>query len=467
MAASIAPRTFSYWALDHENEEQVLRHGAELSLRYLRESATAPPFPPRAAIAKARAAAMRLPDSPSRPKDVLAELSEIYAPATVRSHSGRYFGFVHGSSFPVGLAAKWMSTIWDQNTPLFALSPATALLEEQVEEWLVDLLGLPKESAVGFVSSTSQSLLTAMFVARQSLLSRLGWCARTKGLRDAPRLQVVLGEHAHGAVRRALTIAGFGEDEFCVVRADEQGRLDPAHLPVLGPNTLLVLQAGNIYTGSFDPYDAILPEARAAGAWTHVDGAFGLWAAASPQRRGLTRGIEGADSWSADCHKTLNTPFSCGLFLCRDRAAVRSAMASSGSYLALGDERNGMDYSPDMARRCKAAEIWATLKFLGRDGVAALVERLCANAQRIADGLRNEGYEVLHDVVFNQISVRLENDDKTINALQYVQQEGIAWCGGGVWAGSKVIRISVSSWRTSEDDCTQTIAAFGRARKAV
>jgi glutamate/tyrosine decarboxylase-like PLP-dependent enzyme len=261
-------------------------------------------------------------------------------------------------------------------------------------------------------------------------------------------------------------IAGVGTSELEVVPADAAGRLQPSRLPSLDRHTLLILQAGNIYTGAFDAFAEIVPAARRAGAWVHVDGAFGLWAAASPSTRPHTAGIDEADSWSADCHKTLNTPYSCGLFICRDREAVQTAMASQGSYLSLDDHRNGMDYSPDMARRCFAAEVWATLKFLGRDGVATLVETLVDRARAIALGLEASGYIVMNDVVFNQVTVRLDDDAQTEAALGHLQREGRAWCSGGSWLGHRVIRISVSSWRTTPADVTATIEAFDRARLA-
>ena len=447
--------------------EALMKSAAQLGIDYLIAADSRRPFPTPSMIERARAADAPLPDAPTPALQVLEELASVFGPATVNTHSGCYYGFVHGSSFPVGLAAKWLSTVWDQNTALYLLSPAAAIMEAQVEKWLVDLLGFHAGVAVGFVSSTSQSLLTGLVTGRDTLLAKLGWNTRTQGFRGAPEIRVVLSDQAHATVYRALRIAGIGQADIEVVPSDDQGRMIVEQMPPLDNRTLLVLQAGNLYTGAFDHYSEIIPKAQAAGAWTHVDGAFGLWAAASPEKASLVRGIQDADSWSADCHKTLNTPFSCGLILCRHRERLIQSMSQEGSYLDFSDLRDGMNYSPDMARRCQVAEIWATLKNLGREGVVALVESLCENAKAIAEGVRNTGYEVVNDVVFNQISVRLSTDTATDAALKTIQDGGVVWCSGGVWAGRRVIRISVSSWRTDGAAVGKTIEAFRSARVAI
>jgi glutamate/tyrosine decarboxylase-like PLP-dependent enzyme len=450
-----------------EAEEHLLREALRESVAYLRQSVTAAPYPDAGAITLARENHRALPDAGLPADKVLKELAGRYGPATVRTHSGRYLGFVHGSSFPVGMAAKWLSTVWDQNTPLFALSPATALLETQTEEWIVELLGLAEGTAVGFVSSSSQAILAGLHTGRQTLLERLHRERHESSRSGAPPIRVVLGEQSHVAVQRALSLLGIGDESIEVVPADSQGRLEVDRLPPLDGRTLLVLQAGNIYSGAFDRFAEIIPAARRAGAWVHVDGAFGLWAAASPVYRGLTSAVELADSLSVDCHKTLNTPFSCGLIVCRDRSSLRRAFGMSGAYLEPAGERNGMEYSPDMARRCMVAEVWATLRFLGRSGVAKLVEGLCAHARELSRCLQPEGFVVVHDVVFNQVCVRLATDEQTLGALELVQRGGVLWCGGGHWQGRRVIRLSVSSWRTTRDDVRLVVDELRRAKERV
>ena len=445
--------------------ENLLQDAMDMAVGYLANANVRPPYPTADAVSIAEGNITEFSDEPAPPRAVLAELNSVYGDATISTHSGRYFGFVHGSSFPIGLAAKWLTTIWDQNTPLYALSPAASYLEDQTEAWLVEILGLPNNSKVGFVSSTSQSLLSAAFVARDALLGRLGWDVRTKGLREAPALRVIVGEHAHNAVKRALNIAGFGAADIVIVPADNQGRMLVEAIPVLNERDIVFLQAGNIYSGAFDQFSKILPEVRKAGAWAHVDGAFGLWAAASPEKQSLIAGMDLADSWSADCHKTLNTPYSTGLIICRHGKEYTNHMSSSGTYLDFSKHRDGMDYSPDMARRFGAAEIWATLKFLGRRGLGQLIDRLCEVAQSLAAGLAADGYEVVNEVAFNQITVCLADDLATQKALRYIQESGVVWTGGGEWLGRTVIRISVSSWRTTQADVTKTLEIFRAAAR--
>ena len=406
-----------------------------------------------------------LPDQPERPSEVLRLLHEHGSPATVVTTGGRYFGFVIGGALPTALAARRLSDVWDQNPVLHALSPITARLEVTCERWLVELLQLPKETVAGFVSGTSTATMSGLVAGRNELLKRAGWDVNALGLTGAPPLRVIASEQAHVSVIRALALIGFGRTQLEMVPTDEQGRMRADALPELDSRCLVVAQAGNVNTGAFDPFEEIGQRVRRAGAWLHIDGAFGLWAAASRSKRVLTRGIELADSWSADAHKTLNAPYDCGVLLCRDRAALVSALQASESYIPFGDQRDGMQFTPEMSRRSRAIDLWATLKALGRSGVEDLVDRLCGHAERFALKLRGAGFRVLNDVVFNQVLVACDSRESTRATMQHIQEAGECWCGGAIWNGEPVIRISVCSWATTEADVDRSVAAFVAARE--
>jgi glutamate/tyrosine decarboxylase-like PLP-dependent enzyme len=330
---------------------------------------------------------------------------------------------------------------------------------------LVDLLGLPEGTAIGLVGGSSVATMCGLAAARHALLRRLGWDVNLQGLRGAPELRVVASEQAHVTVFKALALLGIGRNEVELVAADSQGRIDPNQLPTMDARTLLVLQAGNVNSGAFDPFSSICPMAREAGSWVHVDGAFGLWASASARLRHLTEGTDLADSWSCDGHKTLNTPYDCGVVLCRDRDSLVAALDVSGSYLPRGDERDGMVYGPDMSRRARSVELWATLKSLGRSGVAALVEGFCERARQFSQELEGAGFRILAEVEFNQILVATETPHETEAVLARVQSSGELWCGGTMWRGEPAIRISVCSWATTEDDVRRSVEAFVAARE--
>jgi glutamate/tyrosine decarboxylase-like PLP-dependent enzyme len=300
--------------------------------------------------------------------------------------------------------------------------------------------------------------------ARYELLRRAGWDVNTKGLFGAPPIRVVLGDEAHSSVFKALAILGLGRERVELVPVDEQGRMRTDSVPPLDNNTLLILQAGNVNSGSFDPINKLCDMANKAGAWVHVDGAFGLWAAASTSKRNLTKGIEKADSWSVDGHKTLNTPYDCGIVICKDRNAMITAMQASGDYILYSDQRDGMLYSPDMSRRGRAVELWATLKLLGKSGVEELVDGLCERASQFADEIKVAGFNVLNDVVFNQVLVTCDSPEETASTLRNLQQSGECWCGSGKWHNMPVIRVSVCSWATTEEDIERTVKAFVKAR---
>lgn len=406
-----------------------------------------------------------LPESPTEAGEVLRLLHEHGSPATVATTGGRYFGFVTGGAIPAALAARWLADAWDQVAALYLLSPVVSRLEATCEKWVVELLGLPAGTAAGLVSGTSAATMCGLAAGRNELLRRQGWDASERGLFGAPAIRVVMTEQAHATVPKALAVLGLGRARVESVPADRQGRLVVERMPELDARCLVIAQSGNVSTGSFDPLDEIGDRCRRAGAWLHVDGAFGLWAAATPSYRLLTRGLEKADSWSVDAHKTLNTPYDCGVILCRDAGALVSALQATDSYILYGEHRDGMLYTPEMSRRARAVDLWATLKALGRSGVEALVDRLCEHAQRFGTQLRARGFRVLNDVVFNQVLVACANADLTKETLRRVQESGECWCGGAVWEGEPVIRISVCSWATTTEDVDRSVAAFVDARE--
>jgi glutamate/tyrosine decarboxylase-like PLP-dependent enzyme len=405
-----------------------------------------------------------LPDLPSDPSEILELLHQYGSPATVAQTGGRYFGFVNGNAIPVALAARWLSDVWDQNAALYVISPIAAKLEEICEKWLVDLLGLPSQTAAGFVGGTSTATFCGLAAARNELLRKLGWDVNEKGLFGAPEIRVVIGDQAHATVFKALALLGLGRERVERVPVDAQGRIIPEKLPGLDSRTLVIIQAGNVNTGAFDPIDQICRLARRAGAWVHIDGAFGLWAAAANSRRHLTRGMEMADSWSVDAHKTLNAPYDCGIVFCRKRDALVSALQATGSYIQYSGSRDGMLYTPEMSRRARSVELWAALKFLGRRGVDELVDGLCRLAGQFAQKLQAHGFNILNEVVFNQILVACDTPAQTGATLENIQNAGECWCGGTTWHGEPAIRISVCSWATTPEDVDKAAAAFIKAR---
>jgi glutamate/tyrosine decarboxylase-like PLP-dependent enzyme len=399
---------------------------------------------------------------PSDPSTVIEALDTYGSPATVASTAGRYFGFVTGGTLPAALAANWLVGAWDQNAGLVVQSPVSAAIEEIVMGWLQELLHLPKTCAVGFVSGDTLANLCGLAAARHALLQRAGWDVERQGLFGAPEINVVVGAEVHASVLKALQVLGLGQARVHTVPADEQGRMRADALPPLGPLSLVCLQAGNVNTGAFDPAAAIIPRAHEAGAWVHVDGAFGLWAAATPSLAHLMDGYAEADSWATDCHKWLNVPYDSGLAFVRESDHLKAAMTVMGPYLVVGDRREPFHYVPEMSRRARSVEIWAALKSLGARGLAAMIERHCALAQRFAAGLRVAGHAVLNDVVLNQVMVSFGEAERTRRVIAEVQRDGTCWCGGTTWQGNAAMRISVSGWATTESDVDRSLAAIVR-----
>jgi len=400
-----------------------------------------------------------MPESPCPPLEIINLLHEIGSRNSVASTGGKYFGFVTGGATPVALAAKWLADVWDQNTALYVISPIAAKLEDLCEKWIVELLGLPANTAAGFVSGSSTAIICGLAAARNTILARQGWDVAEKGLFGAPPIRVVIGKQAHSSVWKALSMIGLGKENAEIIPVNSQGRMIADSLPPLDSNTLLIIQAGNVNGGAFDPIDAICDIAHDAGAWVHIDGAFGLWAAACENTKHLTKGIEKADSWSADAHKTLNVPYDCGIVLCKDRSAFVKAMQASGSYIQYSEDRDGMLYTPEMSRRARSIELWATLKYLGKSGIDEMISQLCELTKRFAAGLDKNGF-IIENTCFNQIVMRCGNAEKTKELMKRIQSSGKCWCGGAMWNDEPVIRVSVSSWQTTIQDVDECMELF-------
>ncbi|MGC2107364.1 MAG: aminotransferase class V-fold PLP-dependent enzyme [Candidatus Acidiferrum sp.] len=402
------------------------------------------------------------PASPSDPLQVLEILDEVGSPATLASTGGRYFGFVIGGVLPASLAASWLAGAWDQNAALRVMSPVAAELEEVALGWVCEALGLPAQCEGGLVTCATAANFTALIAARHALLSRMGWNVEDNGMFGAPPIEVVVGDEVHASLLKALSLAGFGKTRLTRVEVDGQGRMRANKLPRLNRNTLLCIQAGNVNTGSFDPAAEICARAHEQGAWVHVDGAFGLWAMISPKYRHLTVGLEQADSWATDAHKWPNVNYDSGIVLVRDGMALRGSMTMTAAYLEAGARREPMYHTPEASRRARGVELWATLKSLGREGLRSLIERTCAYAQRFAEGFREAGFEVLNDVVINQVLVSFGSAEVTQKVIRAVQEDGTCWYGGTTWQGKAAMRLSVSSWSTTEADVELCLKAIVR-----
>ena len=404
-----------------------------------------------------------LPERPTNTSVVLEQLHTYGSPATV-PYNGRYFGFVNGGVVPAGLAARLLSDFWDQNSVMYVTSPIVATLETVVERWLKELFNLPEQTVAGFVSGTSTSTFCGLAAARYRLLQNIGWDINEEGLFGAPPIRIVTSKHIHSSVKKAINLLGFGNKHVEYIEVDEQGRIIPDLVPELDNRTLVILQAGNVNSGSFDSFEEICQKARTANAWVHIDGAFGMWAGAVSALKHLTKGMALAHSWSLDGHKTLNTPYDGAIILCADQEALVSALHMSGSYLILSEKRDGMLYTPEMSRRGRIVEIWATMKYLGKTGIDEMIYGMHQRAVQFAREIHQvEGFEVLNDVVFNQVMVACETDALTENTMKTIQDLRECWAGGSSWNGRKVIRISVCSWATRPEDITRSVQSFAKA----
>lgn len=446
--------------VDHD----LLADAAERSNRYLAMLEDRPVAPhPDSANAAAIALGGQLPKEGLQDPEVLSLLDEFGSPSTVASAGPRYFGFVTGGSLPAALAANWLAGAWDQNAFSRVSSPIGSTVEQIAERWLVNLLGLPEETSASFVTGATMANVTCLVSARTALLSQLDWSLEEQGMFGAPEIQVVVGDEVHASMRKALAFTGFGRERVTRVPVDDQGRMRADALPNIKAPAIVCLQAGNVNTGAFDPADEIIPALAGPGVWFHVDGAFGMWAAAAPERAHFVAGYEAADSWAVDGHKWLNVPYDSGIAFVKDRTAVVRANTIRAAYLPDDpDDRDPYDYTPEASRRLRGIEIWAALRSLGQSGVEDLVERCCRHATRFADGLSAAGYEVLNDVVLNQVLVSFGPPEKTNRVVDGVQREGTCWAGGTTWQGRTAMRISVSGWSTTTEDVDKSLEAILR-----
>jgi glutamate/tyrosine decarboxylase-like PLP-dependent enzyme len=403
-----------------------------------------------------------LQDHSIEPDMVLDELDRLGSPATVASTGGRYFGFVIGGSLPATIASSFLAAAWDQNAGLEVSSPVSAALEKVCRDWLVEIFGMLPQTQVGFVTGATMANFTGLAAARHSVLQREGWDVEANGLFGAPAITVVVGEEVHVSVLKALRMLGLGGERVVKVPVDDQGRMIANELPPIEGPSIVCIQAGNVNTGAFDPAEDIIGKVKENGAWVHVDGAFGLWAAATPSKSHLVSGYELADSWATDAHKWLNVPYDSGLVFVRDPKKLNSAMSASAAYLIEGETRDPHLYVPEMSRRARAVEIWAALRSLGRSGLADLIRRNCDQASRMAAGLSEAGYEILNDVSLNQVLVSFGSAEITRKVVDEIQKDGTCWCGCTEWQGKVAMRISVSSWATSEDDISRSLEAIIR-----
>lgn len=442
--------------------KDLLKDVASRATRYLDDVTQRRVFPSPAAVSDLQRFSVQLQDEPLDAAKVLAELDTLGSPATVAGTGGRYFGFVTGGALPAALAANMLTAAWDQNAGLEIQSPVAAHLERVCRDWLVSLLGLPAQTEVGFVTGATMANFTGLASARHAVLRAHGWDVEAQGLFGAPPITVVVGDEVHVSLLKGLGMLGLGRERVVRVPVDGQGRMVAARLPAVEGPTIVCLQAGNVNTGAFDPIGEIAARLRGSGAWIHVDGAFGLWAAASPAKRSLASGLDLADSIATDAHKWLNVPYDSGLVFVRDRSALNGAMSASAAYLIEGQIRDPHLFVPEMSRRARAVEVWAALRSLGRRGLAEMIERNCAHAARFAQELRNAGHQVLNDVVLNQVLVAFGTPDVTRRVIAAIQQDGTCWCGGTSWQGTVAMRISVSSWATTDADVDQSIAAILR-----
>jgi glutamate/tyrosine decarboxylase-like PLP-dependent enzyme len=445
---------------------KLLENAANRSIQYLEGLASRSVAPKPEAVARLSTLNVPLPDLPVPSDEVIRQLDDICSPATMAMAGPRFFGFVIGGSLPVTLAANWLAGAWDQNAALSNVTPAIALLEQIALRWLLDLFKLPAGSGGGFVTGATMANFSALAAARHAVLAQVGWNVEADGLFGAPEITMVVGAEVHTTLIKALGLLGFGRSRLVKVAVDAQGRMLASAFPAISGPAIVCLQAGNVNTGAFDPFPEIIDRAHQAGAWVHVDGAFGLWAAAAPAREYLSAGINQADSWATDAHKWLNVPYDSGLAFVRDLDALRAAMSVTAEYLPTTSLiRNPSDFTPELSRRGRGVEVWAALRGLGRQGVAEMIERNCCQASRFAEGLQKAGYKVLNEVVLNQVLVSFGSAETTLKVISEIQSDGACWCGSTVWQGQTAMRISVSSWATTDADVELSLESMIRIAK--
>jgi glutamate/tyrosine decarboxylase-like PLP-dependent enzyme len=445
----------------------LLEDATRRSASYLESLAHRSVAPAPEAVARLATLDESLPDGPTDARRVIAMLDEVVSPATMGMAGPRFFGFVIGGALPVTLAANWLAGAWDQNAALGKITPGVSRLEEVALRWLKELLALPESTQGAFVTGATMANFTALAAARHRVLADAGWDVEADGLVGAPPVTVIVGDEAHPTLFKSLGLLGLGRNRVVRVQVDEQGRMRATGLPRIAGPTIVCLQAGNINSGAFDPFAEICPVAREFGAWVHVDGAFGLWALASPRLAPLAAGVELADSWATDAHKWLNVPYDSGLAFVREPGILPAAMAITAAYLPTHEaERNSADFTPELSRRARGVEVWAALRSLGRRGLAELFERNCRQARRFAERLSAAGYAILNDVVLNQVVVSFGTPETTLAIIDAIQAEGTCWAGATTWRGRRAMRISVCSWATTDADVERSADAMIRVAAA-
>ena len=444
-----------------DSQRRLLEDAARRSILYREQSVDRSVAPSAEAVAGVEELIEPMPATRTSDHEVLELLDRIGSPAAMAMTGPRFFGFVIGGSMPVTVASNWLATAWDQNSVMHEVTPATATLERVAMSWMLDLLGLPADSGVAFVTGATVANFTAIAAARSRVYADVGWDVEANGLIGAPPLTIILGEETHPTVFKSLAMLGFGRETAIRVPVDRQGRMDATQLPRIKGPTIVCTQAGNINTGAFDPVADICDAVQPSGAWVHVDGAFGLWAAASPRLEHLCTGFQAADSWATDAHKWLNVPYDSGVTFVRDAPSLKAAMSVTAAYLMTeSDYRNPSDYTPELSRRARGVDVWAALKSLGREGVAEMMDRCCQNAKRFADRLQAAGFEVLNDVDLNQVLVSFGDDAANQKIIGEIQKDGTCWCGSTIWQGRSAMRISVCNWSTTEADVDMSLDAI-------
>ncbi len=446
----------------------ILTQVAEASARYIAQLPSRSVAPDKDAVDRLQSLKQPMPLEGVPASELLQDIENILAPATVASIGPRYFGFVTGGRHEASLIASWSAATWDQNVFAYNGSPAGTVVESVALDWLRQLFGFPDDTAGAFVTGATMAGFTCLAAARHALLKREGWNVEEQGLNGAPKITVVMSDEQHPTIVKALKFLGFGTSEIVRLPTDSQGRVLPDKWPddLSGP-VLLCLQAGNVNTGAFDPFDKVIPLARRCNAWVHVDGAFGLWAAVAPDRQHLTAGFTEADSWSVDGHKWLNVTYDSGLAFVRDSGALRNAVGFEAPYLPMTDERQPFHFTPESSRRMRGIEVWAVLKSIGSKGLAEHIEANCRQAKLFAERLEQAGYEILNDVELNQVLVSFGSDEVNDAVIKAVQEEGTCWSGPTVWHGRSAMRISVSCWETTEEDIERSADAVCRVANSV
>ena len=448
---------------DNSRLQGLLSSAAERGIRYRKEAIERDVAPSAEAVAAVQQFVEPMPDEGCDEAEVLALLDDVGSPSTVAMTGPRYFGFVIGGSLPVTVATNWLTTAWDQNVGMHEVTPATSTLELVSMAWMKELFGLPESAAAAFVTGATVANFTSLAAARNRVYNDIGWNVEADGLIGAPPVTVIVSEETHPTVFKSLGLLGFGRNRVVRAPVDEQGAIDIDRFPEIDGPTIICTQAGNVNTGAFDPVGEICALAKPKGAWVHVDGAFGLWAAASPDREHLCSGFADADSWATDAHKWLNVPYDSGIAFVRDVSALKSAMAITAEYLLTETEfRNPSDFTPELSRRARGVDVWAALKSLGKHGVAEMIDECCRNARRFAAGLETAGYEVLNDVILNQVLVSFGSDEETQRVIREIHNDGTCWCGITVWQGKTAMRISVCNWSTRAEDVDRSLEAITR-----